>query len=130
MPTIDQNIEEQSESPPRFGGLNRMSDTQILHDRLLSQLREAVASIFNINGAEGQAIGAAADALTDALAEVLAKLPLAATDVGGRILAKTYSRRFTGQLTIQRLNLSEMADLVAIEEEVVAALAGETLGHA
>lgn len=56
--------------------------TQILYDRLMSRLRQAIEQTVDLDGAGNQAIEVSATALTDTLAIVLSRLP-SGSIVGG-----------------------------------------------
>ncbi|AEG50764.1 hypothetical protein Sphch_3149 [Sphingobium chlorophenolicum L-1] len=92
-----------------------MTETTILHDRLLSKLRETVASVVDVDGAEEQAIEVAATALTDMLGIVLARLPAAASNEGVAFMAAAMGSRLARRMTAESLMRGEMLDLSAVD---------------
>ncbi|GFZ85152.1 hypothetical protein [Sphingobium fuliginis] len=88
-----------------------MTDTTILHDRLLSKLREAVTAVVDIDGAEEKAIEIAATALTDMLANVLARLPAALDPEGATTISLAMGNRMMRRMMLEAMDRGELFDL-------------------
>ena len=100
-----------------------MTETEILHARLMTRLREAVGAVVDIDAAGDQAIEVASTALTDTLGMVLAKIPAAATADGAEIIGMAMAARLGRRMSAEIVMRGEMMDLSAAHTCAAAELA-------
>ena len=88
-----------------------MTETEILHARLMTRLREAVNAVVDIDAGSDQAIEVASTALTDTLGIVLSKIPAAGTADGAEIIGMAMAARLGRRMSAEIVMRGEMMDL-------------------
>lgn len=102
-----------------------MTETEILHRKLMTDLHRAIDATVNLDDGGEQAIEVAATALTDTLAQVLCRLPAAANGEGAGVIVTAMSNRLTRTMALETYARSEMMDLSAAHAYVAAASAAQ-----
>lgn len=93
-----------------------MTETQILHARLLTKLRETVGTVVDIDAGGEQAIEVAATALVDMLGIALAKIPAAGSADGAETIGMAMMARLGRRMAAELVMHGPMVGLSATRQ--------------